>query len=275
MCGDMLYPIGIQSFEDLRSNNYVYVDKTDHIYRLVSSGKYYFLSRPRRFGKSLLVSALEAYFKGKKELFSGLAIEQLEEEWMEYPVIHIDFNGVSYNSPNSLEKVLDEKLLLLEKEFGVSRTSDLHGLRFQRIIDSAYNKYNRQVVILIDEYDKPIVDNLGNDSLVEPYKKILQGFYSVLKAKDGQIKFGLLTGVSKIGKLSVFSGLNNLQDISMVDDYVDICGISEKELHNYFGESVQKLADSNQLKVNECYAKLKDMYDGYHFCEDSVGIYNP
>lgn len=270
-----MYPIGIQNFEDLRSNKYVYVDKTDLIYRLVSSGKYYFLSRPRRFGKSMLVSTLDAYFKGKRELFEGLAIEQLEKQWAEYPVIHIDFNGVSYNTPDSLEKVLDEKLLLLENEFDVNRTSDLQGLRFQKIIDSAYHKYNRQVVILIDEYDKPIVDNLGNDSLVEPYKKALQGFYSVLKAKDGQIKFGLLTGVSKIGKLSVFSGLNNLKDISMANEYASICGMSEGDLHKYFHNSVYELGEANGLTVDECYAKLKDMYDGYHFTANSVGMYNP
>ena len=169
----MLYPIGIQNFEDLRRGGYVYVDKTDLIYSLVSSGKYYFLSRPRRFGKSLLVSTLEAYFRGKKELFEGLAIGQLEKEWIEYPVIHIDLNGVSYNSPDSLGKVLDEKLMLLENEFDVNRTSDLYGLRFQRVIDSAYSKYNRQVVILIDEYDKPIVDNLGNENLVELNKQVV------------------------------------------------------------------------------------------------------
>ena len=270
-----MYPIGIQSFEKIREGGYVYVDKTDLIHKLVTSGTYYFLSRPRRFGKSLLISTLESYLKGKKELFSGLALEQLEKEWIEYPVIHIDFNGVSYNSPDSLEKVLDDKLLLLEKEFDVNRTSDLHGLRFQKIIDCAYKKFNRQVVILIDEYDKPIVDNLGNDSLVEPYKKTLQGFFSVLKAKDGQIKFGFLTGVSKIGKLSVFSGLNNLKDISMASDYAAICGISEEELHKYFQNSVSELGEANNLTEDECYSKLKDMYDGYHFTANSAGMYNP
>ena len=271
----MLYPIGIQNFEDLRKSGYVYVDKTDLIYSLVKSGKYYFLSRPRRFGKSMLVSTLEAYFKGKKELFEGLAIEKLEKEWVEYPVIHIDLNGVSYNSPDSLGKVLDEKLMLLENEFDVNRTSDLYGLRFQRVIDSAYSKYNRQVVILIDEYDKPIVDNLGNENLVELNKQMLQGFYSVLKAKDGQIKFSLLTGVSKIGKLSVFSSLNNLKDISMTGEYASICGISEDEVHKYFDESIKGLGEANGLTTDQCYQKLKGMYDGYHFVPNSEGIYNP
>ena len=271
----MLYPIGIQNFEDLRKGGYVYVDKTDLIYSLVKSGKYYFLSRPRRFGKSMLVSTLEAYFRGKKELFEGLSVEQLEKEWIEYPVIHIDLNGVSYNSPDSLGKVLDEKLMLLENEFDVNRTSDLYGLRFQRVIDSAYSKYNRQVVILIDEYDKPIVDNLGSENLVELNKQMLQGFYSVLKAKDGQIKFSLLTGVSKIGKLSVFSSLNNLKDISMTGEYASICGISEEEVHKYFDDSVKGLGEANELTTDQSYQKLKDMYDGYHFVPNSEGIYNP
>ena len=271
----MLYPIGIQKFDKIRRDGYVYVDKTELIYNLAATGCYYFLSRPRRFGKSLLVSTMEAYFRGKRELFEGLAIEKLEKNWYEYPVIHLDLSGVSYKLPDSLEKVLDEKLLFLEKEFDVNRTSDMHSLRFQRIIDSAYKKFGRQVVILIDEYDKPIIDNLLNEDLQEEFRVALQGFYSVMKSMDGKIKFGFLTGVTKIGKLSVFSGLNNLQDISMNAAYVDICGISEEDLHHYFNESVKELASSNNLSEDECYCKLKEMYDGYHFCEDSVGVYNP
>ena len=271
----MLYPIGIQNFEDLRRNEFVYVDKTHHIYSLVSTGKYYFLSRPRRFGKSLLVSTMEAYFRGKKELFEGLAMEQLEKDWTEYPVLHLDFNGISYNSKDVLDNVLDRKLYAWETEFGISASTTVQGLRFQDIIDAAFKKTGRQVVILIDEYDKPIVDNLGNTELADNFKKTLQGFYSVLKAKDGQIRFGFLTGVSKIGKLSVFSGLNNLRDISMLPEYSDICGISEEDLYKYFDGSVAELADANQLSITECYRKLKDMYDGYHFSEESVGMYNP
>ena len=271
----MLYPIGLQNFEDLRKNNYLYVDKTHHIYNLATTGKYYFLSRPRRFGKSLLLSTMEAYFKGKRELFKGLAIEQLEKEWAEYPVLHLDLNGSVYSSEVVIDKVLNDNLSCWEKLYGVNPTSDEHGLRFQRVIDAAYEKTGRQVVILIDEYEKPIVDNLGNPELAEYFKRTLQGFYSVLKAKDGKIRFGFLTGVSKIGKLSVFSGLNNLQDISMNSDFIDICGITEEDLHSYFDESIKILAAANDLGSEDCYAKLKEMYDGYHFSEDSAGVYNP
>lgn len=271
----MLYPIGIQNFEDLRKNGYVYIDKTQHIYRLISTGKYYFLSRPRRFGKSLLLSTIEAYFKGKKELFKGLAMEQLEKDWVEYPVLHLDFNGISYNSEDVLDQVLNQKLSAWETEYGICATSTIHGLRFQNIIDAAYSSTGHQVVILIDEYDKPIVDNLGNPELTDYYRKVLQGFYSVLKAKDGKIRLGFLTGVSKIGKLSVFSSLNNLNDISMESGYSDICGISEDDLHKYFNESVESLAKAEESSVDACYERLKEMYDGYHFSENSVGMYNP
>ncbi|MGM9753275.1 MAG: AAA family ATPase [Candidatus Cryptobacteroides sp.] len=272
----MLYPIGIQNFEDLRRNEYVYVDKTHLIYRLASTGKYYFLSRPRRFGKSLLISTMDAYFSGRKELFKGLAIEQLEKEWIEYPVFHLDLNGITYNSDDVLDQVLNDKLSAWEAEYGITVTSTVPGLRFQNIIDAAYKSTGHKVVILIDEYDKPIVDNLTNPELADIFKKTLQGFYSVLKAKDGQIKFGFLTGVSKIGKLSVFSSLNNLTDISMNTDFASICGISESELKDYFDDSVSELALYNSMSKDDCYARLKKMYDGYHFDRSvTVGVYNP
>ena len=271
----MLYPIGIQNFEALRRNEYVYVDKTNLIHRLISTGKYYFLSRPRRFGKSLLVSTMEAYFRGKKELFEGLAIEQLEKEWLEYPVLHLDLNGSTYNSESVIDDVLNKNLSEWEQQYGVIPTANDHGLRFQAVIDAAYEKTGRQVVILIDEYEKPIVDNLDNPEIADYYKRVLQGFYSVLKVKDGKIRFGFLTGVSKIGKLSVFSGLNNLKDISMVSEYADLCGVSERELHNYFDTSVSELGEANELTKEECYSKLKDMYDGYHFTSNASGVYNP
>ena len=270
----MLYPIGIQNFEDLRSREYVYIDKTHLIYSLVKSGKYYFLSRPRRFGKSMLVSTLEAYFRGKRELFDGLAIEQFETDWIEYPIFHLDFTGKAYTDEQSLTDILNYHLSLWEREYGVSCGANL-DTRFKQVIDAAYEKTGKKVVILIDEYDKPIVDNLDNNSLADIYKKVLQGFYSVLKAKDGKIHFGFLTGVSKIGKLSVFSGLNNLKDISMASDYAAICGISEEELHKYFQNSVSELGEANNLTEDECYSKLKDMYDGYHFTANSAGMYNP
>ena len=271
----MIYPIGIQNFEKIRTEDFLYVDKTAEIYKLAKEGRYYFLSRPRGFGKSLLVSTMEAYFSGRKELFSGLAIEKLEAEWKQHPVLHLDLSGVSYTDESVLERVLSDKLAKWETLYGAVNTSDILGLRFKEVIEAAYNKTGNQVAILIDEYDKPIIDNLGNEPTLSHLRSTLQGFYSVMKSMDARIRFGFLTGVTKIGKMSVFSGLNNLNDISMIPDYVDICGISETELHEYFDESISELSSANEMSKEECYVKLKSMYDGYHFCEDSIGIYNP
>lgn len=271
----MIYPIGIQNFEKIRTEDFLYVDKTAEIYKLAKEGRYYFLSRPRRFGKSLLVSTMEAYFSGRKELFSGLAIEKLEAEWKQHPVLHLDLSGVSYTDESVLERVLSDKLAKWETLYGAVNTSDILGLRFKEVIEAAYNKTGNQVAILIDEYDKPIIDNLGNEPTLSQLRSTLQGFYSVMKSMDARIRFGFLTGVTKIGKMSVFSGLNNLNDISMIPDYVDICGVSETELHEYFDESISELSSANEMSKEECYVKLKSMYDGYHFCEDSIGIYNP
>lgn len=271
----MIYPIGIQNFEKIRTEDFLYVDKTAEIYKLAKEGRYYFLSRPRRFGKSLLVSTMEAYFSGRKELFSGLAIEKLEAEWKQHPVLHLDLSGVSYTDVFVLERVLSDKLAKWETLYGAVNTSDILGLRFKEVIEAAYNKTGNQVAILIDEYDKPIIDNLGNEPTLSHLRSTLQGFYSVMKSMDARIRFGFLTGVTKIGKMSVFSGLNNLNDISMIPDYVDICGVSETELHEYFDESISELSSANEMSKEECYVKLKSMYDGYHFCEDSIGIYNP
>ena len=273
---DMLYPIGIQNFEKIRKEAYAYVDKTALIHRLVTTGSYYFLSRPRRFGKSLLVSTMEAYFKGKKELFKGLAMEELEKDWVEYPVLHLDLNGSKYLDPQDLNVVLTQHLDNWESEYSVTvRYSDLEA-RFKDVIDGAYEKTGKQVVILIDEYDKPIVNNINNKDLSDYYRSVLQGFYSVIKSKGEQTKFCFLTGVSKIGKLSIFSTLNNLTDISLNADYADICGISENELKDNFDDSVSELAYTHSLTKDECYAKLKRMYDGYHFDKKmKVGVYNP
>ena len=272
----LLYPIGIQDFENIRRDGFVYVDKTEFVYNLShGSGKYFFLGRPRRFGKSLLVSTMEAYFSGKKELFDGLAISDLEKDWIQYPVLRFDLTGKSYTSSDDLQRHLDMQLASLESRYGIKKEYDSVDVRFQCVIEAACEKTGRRVVILIDEYDKPIVDNLGNDELADVFRKQLQGFYSVMKAKDGFIQFGFLTGVTKIGKLSVFSGLNNLKDISMDARYTDICGISEKDLKKYFKESVKELAEANDISVKACYAKLAQMYDGYHFRQNSVGIYNP
>lgn len=271
----MLYPIGIQTFSDIRRDGYVYVDKTAQIYRLASTGKYYFLSRPRRFGKSLLVSTMEAYFSGRKELFKGLAVDALEKEWKEYPVLHFDFSGKSYSSSDALNDILNIHLKKMEADYDVDVVSEACDSRLKGIIEAAYRKTGRQVVILVDEYDKPIVDNLARAELREFFRETLQGFYGVMKTKDACIKFGFLTGVTKIGRMSIFSGLNNIQDISMDERYIDICGITEKELRLYFDESVQELSDACHISKEECYARLARMYDGYHFRQGGEGIYNP
>ena len=272
----MLYPIGIQDFENIRRDGYIYVDKTELIYKLShGSGKYFFLSRPRRFGKSLLVSTMGAYFSGKKKLFEGLAIADLEKDWIKYPVLRFDLTGQSYIKPTDLDDTLNAQLVGLEKRYGIVEKAETPASRFRILIESAFEKTGRPVVVLIDEYDKPIVDNLGNEPLVDAFRKQLQGFYSVMKAKDACIKFGFLTGVTKIGKLSIFSGLNNLKDISMDARYSEICGISEKDLKKYFGESVKELAEANDISVTECFSQLARMYDGYHFCENAKGVYNP
>ena len=271
----MLYPIGIQDFEKIRKDGFVYVDKTDLVYKMAQKGGYYFLSRPRRFGKSLLVSTLEAYFSGKKELFDSLAIAELEKNWIQYPVLRFDLSGKQYKSISDLTEILFQHLVKFEILYGVKPQFESPEARFKDVIDAAYAKTGLGVVILIDEYDKPIVDSLGDEKLNESFRSLLQGFYGVMKAKDACIKFGFLTGVTKIGKLSIFSGLNNLKDISMDARYTDICGISEKDLKKYFGESVKELAVANDLSVKETYTQLAEMYDGYHFCEDSPGIYNP
>ena len=271
----MLYPIGIQNFEKIRQGGFVYVDKTDLIYKIAQTGQYYFLSRPRRFGKSLLVSTMEAYFQGKKELFEGLAIASLEKEWTEYPVLHFDLSGASYTDMEALNDKIGRQLETLESRFGVVKKYKTLPVRFDNLIECAFNKIGRQVVILIDEYDKPVIDNLDRPELQDKMRETLRGFYGVMKGKDAFIRFAFLTGVTKLGKMSVFSDLNNLTDISMDARYTDICGISESDLKDYFPESVKELAEANGLSEEECRQKLALMYDGYHFHQNSMGVYNP
>ena len=218
---------------------------------------------------------MEAYFQGRRELFKGLAIDSLEKEWVKYPVLHLDMSGKAYSSRQDLDEKLDAALKTWEDTYGVSNGFSTPDIRFDQIIDTICRLNGKQVIILIDEYDKPIIDNLDNTELQEYYRKTLQGFYGVLKAKDRCIRFGFLTGVTKIGKLSVFSGLNNLNDISMESGYADICGISEDDLHKYFAESVSELAEANGMSEGQCYDRLAEMYDGYHFCRKGDGMYNP
>lgn len=269
------FPIGIQNFEKLREDGFVYIDKTKQIHLLVKQGGYYFLSRPRRFGKSLLISTLEAYFEGKRELFKGLAIEQLETEWKTYPILHLDLNAEDYSSPDALHSILNRYLSAWEKVYGSDEAEDTVSGRFAGIIRRAYEKTGQQVVILVDEYDKPMVMNFDNDELQDRFRNTLKAFYGVMKSCDRYIRFALLTGVTKFSKVSVFSDLNNLRDISMLKDYNDLCGLTEQEIHEHMHESVEALAEACSLSVDDCYAKLKRKYDGYHFCYGSTGIYNP
>ena len=270
-----IYPIGIQNFESLRKDGYFYIDKTALIYQLVKTGRYYFLSRPRRFGKSLLLSTLEAYFQGKKELFEGLAMEKLEKDWIKYPILHLDLNIGKYDAPDSLDKILNEALLGWEALYGSREGESTLALRFKGVVDRACKLTGQRVVILVDEYDKPLLQAIGNEALQTEYRNTLKPFYGVLKTMDGSIKFGMLTGVTKFGKVSVFSDLNNLDDISMREPYVGICGMTEKEIHDNLDLELHELAAARKITYEEVCAKLKEYYDGYHFVENTEGIYNP
>lgn len=271
----MKYPIGIQNFEKLRQDGYLYIDKTGLVYSLVQTSNCYFLSRPRRFGKSLLLSILEAYFLGKKELFKGLAIEKLEQEWTVYPVLHLDLNIEKYDSIDNLTDILNVNLKLWEQTYGSDDAETSVSLRFAGIIRRAYKQTGRRVVVLVDEYDKPLLQSIGNKALQEEFRNTLKPFYGVLKSLDGCIRFALLTGVTKFGKVSVFSDLNNLDDISMNNQYATLCGITEKEIHTNIEEGIRSLASAQNLSYEETCVKLKEMYDGYHFTSDSEGVYNP
>lgn len=271
----MKYPIGIQDFEDLQRNGYAYVDKTNFVYKLADEGKYYFLSRPRRFGKSLFLSTLEAYFQGKKELFKGLAIYDLETEWKKYPIFHIDLNTANFREKDSLYTVLNDYLTTWESKYGTRESEATLALRFKGVIARAAEKEGCGVVILIDEYDKPILQTLRDPELQAEHRAQLKAFYSVLKTQDRYIKFAFLTGVTKFGKVSVFSDLNNLTDISMDHRYISICGMTEKELLVNFEEGICELAEANEDNETETIDKLRMRYSGYHFEENSEEIYNP
>lgn len=270
-----IYPIGIQNFEKIREGGYFYVDKTALIYQLVKTGSYYFLSRPRRFGKSLLISTLEAYFQGKRELFEGLAIEKLEKEWVQYPILHIDLNVAKYDKLEDLEGILNDILVKWEAIYGSAPSENTLALRFKGVVGRACERTGQRVVILVDEYDKPMLQAVGNEKLQEQLRDTLKPFYGVLKSMDGCIRFALLTGVTKFGKVSVFSDLNNLEDISMRREYVEICGISEQELRDNLEEELQEFAEARGMTFDALCTKLGEYYDGYHFTYNSTGIYNP
>ena len=279
----MKYPIGIQSFEKLVTEGYCYVDKTEQIYQLTHDGTIYFLSRPRRFGKSLLVSTLKNYFLGKKELFKGLAIEGLETEWTEYPVFHIDFNGSNFTVPGTLEEILEGTIKGWEREYGKSQDYTDIGKRFAYVLKQAHEQSGKRCVVLIDEYDKPILDVLDTgikderqEQLLEDRnREVLKGFYSVFKAADDDLQFVLLTGVTKFSQVSVFSGFNQPADISMDSRYEALCGVTQAELEHYFSESIQEMAEKEGITADEMMNGLKLQYDGYHFGEKMTDVYNP
>ncbi|MDD6748634.1 MAG: ATP-binding protein [bacterium] len=281
----MKYPIGIQSFDQIRNDGYVYVDKTALIYQLVTTGKIYFLSRPRRFGKSLLVSTLEHYFLGHKELFKGLAMEQLEKDWLEYPVFHIDFNNTQFEKSGNLENKINIYLTAWEQIYGALPVKGDLGDRFAYVLEQAHKQTGRRAVVLVDEYDKPILDVLDSGRMTveddqeilleEQHRNILKGFYSVFKGADAHLQFVLLTGVTKFSQVSVFSGFNQPDDISMVRDYESLCGITKDELLSVFGDSIHLLADELNLNEEQTIQVLKDRYDGYHFGKRMTDIFNP
>ena len=281
----MKYPIGIQSFDQIIEDGYVYVDKTGLIYQLVKGGKIYFLSRPRRFGKSLLVSTLKCYFQGRKELFKGLAIDKLETEWAEYPVFHIDFNGTDFTRSGKLDDIIGGTVGTWEKEYGRTTEFEDIGKRFAYVLQQAHKRYGRRCVVLVDEYDKPILDVLdteytatidGKERLLEDiHREILKSFYSTFKLADEDLQFVLLTGVTKFSQVSVFSGFNQPSDISMAEQYETLCGITQEELEHYFAEPIEALAKKYRTTFEGMKTMLKHRYDGYHFSDNLTDVYNP
>lgn len=282
----MKYPIGIQDFEQIRQEGYVYVDKTSLVYDLVTKGKIYFLSRPRRFGKSLLVSTLENYFLGRKELFRGLAIDSLEKEWAEYPVFHLDFNGKNFTSPLELSDTIETFVAKCEEKYGKDELAKTFGDRLAYVFEKAHEKMGRRVVVLIDEYDKPLFDVMSADipspeiagdiKTLEDYnREMLKGFYSVFKLTDKHLRFVLLTGVTKFSQVSVFSGFNQPNDISLDGRYDALCGITKDELLSVFKEQIRELGEMNDMTEEETIEKLKRKYDGYHFSERMLDVFNP
>jgi len=268
-------PTGIQSFEVLREQGYLYVDKTALIYRLVSTYDPYFLSRPRRFGKSLLLSAFKAYFEGRKDLFEGLTISELETKWEQYPVLYLDLNAETYDSIASLEAILSGNLRIWETLYGKDEHDDTLPRRFEGVIRRAYEKTGKRVVVLVDEYDKPMLSAIMDKELTEKYRILLKAFYGVLKSSGQCLRFLFLTGVTKFAQVSVFSDLNHLTDISMEDEYASLCGITKNELLQFFTPELEILAVKQNIAFDEAVAQMTQQYDGYHFTFRSEGMFNP
>ncbi len=270
-------PVGIQTFEELRTKGYIYVDKTRFIDSIVRIGKPYFLSRPRRFGKSLFLSTLKSYFEGRKDLFEGLAISRTETEWKKYPVFYFDFNVGDFTSEESFRNSLSKKLNDYENIYGIRNKNAVSiADRFSDLLKSAHEQTGLQAVVLVDEYDKPLLNAIDDPNLVDVFRKILKTFYGVLKGEDAHLQFIFITGVTRFDKVSIFSDLNNLNDISLSERYSAICGISQEELEANFVPEIQAMAEKNGYSADECLAELKKNYDGYHFSQDvKTDIYNP
>ncbi|MDR2691419.1 MAG: ATP-binding protein [Dysgonamonadaceae bacterium] len=268
-------PIGIQSFEKLRTEGYLYVDKTALIYQTASLSIPYFLSRPRRFGKSLLISTFEAYFEGRKDLFEGLAIAGLETKWEKYPVFHLDLNAEKFDSIDGLNAILSRHLERWEDIWGKNDRNQTQADRFTNLIRKAYEKTGKRVVVLIDEYDKPMISAILDKKLSDEYRKTLKAFYGVLKSSDRYLRFVFLTGVTKFAQVSVFSDLNQLADISLEQDYASLCGITKDELLRFFTPELKRMAEKQNMTFEEVIHRMSRRYDGYHFSPQSEGMYNP
>ena len=271
-----LYPVGIQTFERIRKENKLYIDKTEYVYRMTHSGGcYFFLSRPRRFGKSLLVSTFESYFSGKKELFEGLAIEKLEQEWMEYPVLHFDMSGGKHMEKEQLEDYLSNRLEAEEKKWGITHSKRGVNDRLTELITTAYEISGKQVVVLIDEYDAPMLDVAHERKTLDELRNVMRNFYSPLKMCEPMLRFVFLTGITKFSQVSIFSELNNIKNISLDDEYAGVCGITKEELLTQMSEDIDVLAEALEMTRGETIAKLKENYDGYHFSPASPDVFNP
>ena len=271
-----LYPVGIQTFERIRKENKLYIDKTEYVYRMTHSGGcYFFLSRPRRFGKSLLVSTFESYFSGKKELFEGLAIEKLEQEWMEYPVLHFDMSGGKHMEKEQLEDYLSNRLEAEERKWGITHSKRGANDRLTELITTAYEISGKQVVVLIDEYDAPMLDVAHERKTLDELRNVMRNFYSPLKMCEPMLRFVFLTGITKFPQVSIFSELNNIKNISLDDEYAGVCGITKEELLTQMSEDIDVLAEALEMTREETIAKLKENYDGYHFSPASPDVFNP
>lgn len=269
------YPIGIQTFSEIIRCGYIYVDKTDLVWQLAHYAKYIFLSRPRRFGKSLLTSTLESYFLGEKELFEGLKIMSMEKEWEKYPVLHLDLSGTKHMPPSSVRKELELLLGPYEALYGRNPEEETPGMRLSGIIDRAYEKTGKQVAVIIDEYDAPLLDVLHEDIVLKDVREIMQEFYQRLKKQEPKIKFCFITGITKFSQLSIFSTINNLKNVTLLPRFSAICGITEQEVRDVFDEDIHAMADLLGYTPEEMFQRIKDRYDGYHFSEVSDDIYNP